>query len=262
MMIRKNEATVRRSDPLAPLAFLFFTAAGVAYIVVAKSLSLPSSIVTGVPVALMIVYALAIWSTRRLRLRDDQSGDNFYYMGFIYTLTSLGMSLYQYSSGSSVDDIVRNFGVAVASTITGIVLRIVFNQMRRDPMEFEHISRLELADTSRRVRRELEGVLYEMTHFRRTNQQMLDEVFDESRKQIEKVGSEVAQVAERMTQLSAATESVQAFQSQFETASQRMADFAAALDEATSSVSKSSRAIATKGRRGQPSGKPAAESEG
>ena len=61
----------------------------------------------------------------------------------------------------------QNFGIAIASTIAGITLRIMFNQMRRDPVETEAASRLELAEASRRVRRELESSILEFGYFRR-----------------------------------------------------------------------------------------------
>ena len=66
---------------------------------------------------------------------DKPSGDNLYYMGFLFTLTSLAVSLYQFSTVGSAEQIVQNFGIAIASTIAGITLRIMFNQMRRDPVE-------------------------------------------------------------------------------------------------------------------------------
>jgi hypothetical protein len=164
--MRSPKIRERRAHLAAPLVFFFFTLAGVAYIVLSKLYDVPAAAVTLAPVLLMLAYAGMIIFAVGLRLRDDQTGDNFYYMGFIFTLTSLAVSLYQYSSSGSVDEIVRNFGIAVASTITGIALRIFFNQMRRDPVEIEHYSRLELADASRRVRRELDGVLAEMVHWR------------------------------------------------------------------------------------------------
>jgi methyl-accepting chemotaxis protein len=186
-----------------------FAVAGIVFIVASKSLGLHPFWVTGVPVAIMIAYALMVAFARRLRLRDDQIGDNFYYMGFIYTLVSLGMSLYQYSSGQSVDDIVRNFGVAVASTISGIVLRILFNQLRRDPVEFESVSRLDLAEAARKVRREMDGIQNEIVHFRRTNMQMLDEAFHEAKNQMSELtgktgemSAAIALAAERLEQAS------------------------------------------------------------
>src|SRR3569623_1090307 len=127
----------------------------------------------------MIGYALLLGFARLFKLRDDQSGDNLYYMGFLFTLTSLGVSLYQYPSLGSAEQIVQNFGVAIASTIAGIALRIFFNQMRRDPVEVEHFARLELAKASRDVKRELESTVLEFAYFRRATQQSIADSLEE-----------------------------------------------------------------------------------
>jgi hypothetical protein len=183
-MMTDRSNTTRSASALAPIVFGIFTLIGAVFIMCAKLFGTPSFLVTGVPIALMIIYALLIVLGRGLRLRDDQTGDNFYYMGFIFTLVSLGVSLYQFSGGGGIDEIVRNFGVAVGSTIAGIVLRIMFNQVRRDPIEVEHVSRIELADAARRVRRELEGVQLEIAHFRRSSLQMIKEGHEETRAQL------------------------------------------------------------------------------
>ena len=65
----------------------------------------------------------------------------------------------------------QNFGIAIGSTIAGIGLRVLFNQMRRDPVEVEQRSRLELAEAARRVRRELDSSVVEFAYFRRNAQQ-------------------------------------------------------------------------------------------
>jgi ElaB/YqjD/DUF883 family membrane-anchored ribosome-binding protein len=127
----------------------------------------------------MVAYALVLGLARLFRLRDDQSGDNLYYMGFLFTLTSLAVSLYQFSAEGSAEQIVQNFGIAIGSTIAGITLRIFFNQMRRDPVEVEHAARLELAEASRRVRRELESTVIEFGSFRRATQQSMTDAVDE-----------------------------------------------------------------------------------
>jgi hypothetical protein len=93
----------------------------------------------------MAAYAATLLLARSAALRDDQAGDNIYYMGFLYTLTSLGVSLYQFGDADSGTAIVRNFGIAVASTIAGVAGRVLFSQMRRDPVEVERSARLELA---------------------------------------------------------------------------------------------------------------------
>lgn len=194
--MKRIKVVERATDNSAPVVFGIFTGLGVAFIIVAKTWGLNSVVVTTVPVLLMGAYAAMIVLARGLRLRSDQTGDNFYYMGFIFTLVSLGTSLYQYSSGGGVDDIIRNFGVAVASTIAGIVLRIMFNQVRRDPIEFEAASRLDLAEASRKVRRELDGIQYEIAHSRRSSQQMAQETFDETRTQLVAMGKAAAEAVE------------------------------------------------------------------
>jgi hypothetical protein len=123
----------------------------------------------------MLLYALLLGLTRLFRLRDDQSGDNLYYMGFLFTLTSLAVSLYQFSEIGSAEQIVQNFGIAIASTIAGIALRIFFNQMRRDPVEVENTARLELAQAARKVKRELESTVLEFAYFRRATQQSISD---------------------------------------------------------------------------------------
>ena len=157
--------------------FLTFVTAGCGYIILAKLKGIEAFYVTFVPVGIMVAYALLINLSRGLRLRDDQSGDNLYYMGFLFTLTSLGVSLYQFSAAHAAEEIVQNFGIAIGSTIAGIGLRVIFNQMRRDPVEVEQRMRLELAEAARRVRRELDSSVVEFTYFRRNAQQAAADSF-------------------------------------------------------------------------------------
>jgi ElaB/YqjD/DUF883 family membrane-anchored ribosome-binding protein len=173
---------IKRTLPPGLLSgLLFFTVVllGSGYIVFAKLHEFNASTVTAVPVLIMIGYAITLGVARLFRLRDDQSGDNLYYMGFLFTLTSLAVSLYQFDSAGSAEKIVQNFGIAIASTIAGITLRILFNQMRRDPVEVEATARLELAEASRRVKRELESTVLEFSYFRRMSQQSITDALAE-----------------------------------------------------------------------------------
>jgi ElaB/YqjD/DUF883 family membrane-anchored ribosome-binding protein len=169
---------------LSGLLFFAVVVTGSSYIVFSKLNDFSAFNVTAVPVLIMIGYALSLGTARIFRLRDDQSGDNLYYMGFLFTLTSLAVSLYQFSAAGSAEQIVQNFGIAIASTIAGISLRILFNQMRRDPVEVEATSRLELADASRRVKRELDSAVLEFGYFRRMAQQSATDALDEMKQAI------------------------------------------------------------------------------
>jgi hypothetical protein len=185
--MQKADQTRRSLPPglLSGLVFFAIVIAGAGYIVASKLSGAPAVFVTLVPVCVMVLYACLLGFARFFRLRDDQSGDNLYYMGFLFTLTSLAVSLYQFRTDEgTADQIVQNFGVAIASTITGIALRIFFNQMRRDPLEVEQTARLELADVSRKVKRELESTVIEFSHFRRATQQSLAEAVEEINTQL------------------------------------------------------------------------------
>lgn len=168
---------------LSGLLFFGVVVLGSGYIIFSKLNDFGALTVTAAPVLIMIGYAVLL-AARPFRLRDDQSGDNLYYMGFLFTLTSLAVSLYQFSAAGSAEQIVQNFGIAIASTIAGITLRIMFNQMRRDPVETEATSRLELAEASRRVKRELENSILEFGYFRRITQQSITDALDEVRESI------------------------------------------------------------------------------
>jgi hypothetical protein len=169
--------------------FFLFVICGSLYIVAAKALGLGQLLVTSVPVLFMLGYAALIGMARALRMRDDQSGDNLYYMGFLFTLASLAVSLYQFSASNAAEEIVPNFGVAIATTIVGIALRVFFSQLRQDPVEVERVARLELAEAARRVRRELDSTVVEFSFFRRSTQQVLMEAFAGIQAKVDEVGT-------------------------------------------------------------------------
>jgi hypothetical protein len=185
------------------LLFFAVVIVGSGYIIFSKLHDFGAFAVTAVPVLVMIGYATLL-GARLFRLRDDQSGDNLYYMGFLFTLTSLAVSLYQFSAAGSAEQIVQNFGIAIASTIAGITLRIMFNQMRRDPVETEAASRLELAEASRRVKRELESTILEFGYFRRMTQQSITDAMDEMRESIGKAHQQFAGELEKVATNAAA----------------------------------------------------------
>jgi ElaB/YqjD/DUF883 family membrane-anchored ribosome-binding protein len=224
---------------LSGLLFFGVVIAGSGYIVVSKLNDFDALAVTSVPVLIMIGYAVLL-SARLFRLRDDQSGDNLYYMGFLFTLTSLAVSLYQFSAAGSAEQIVQNFGIAIASTIAGITLRILFNQMRRDPVEIEATARMELAEASRRVKRELESAILEFGYFRRMTQQSVTDALDEAQ---ESIGRAHQEFSGELTKLAQATNSP------FEAASKRSEQTLDGLNERTVQVLDVSRQLVQQGEQ-------------
>ena len=192
------------SNGAAAIAFAIAWASGVAYIITAKLMEFPAVWAMAGPLLIILTYAVIIGCSRYLRLRDDQAGDNLYYLGFLYTLTSLGVSLWQFSTTGGADVIVKNFGTAVSSTILGVALRVFFTQMRQDPIEVERSARLELAEAARRVRQELDATVFELSSFRRAMQQSTADSFVEIQKHIDTVSQATVELFRRLPEQSAA----------------------------------------------------------
>ena len=157
--------------------WLFFSAflLGVAGIIALKVFhaNLPALLWAGF---VMISYALYVMTAKHYVHRADRAGDNLYYLGFLFTLTSLAHSLYLFSSGEdTARGILANFGLALATTIMGLALRIMFNQMREDPAEIEREARSDLAEAVSKLKVELHNTVMEFNSFRRAMVQSLSE---------------------------------------------------------------------------------------
>ncbi|MEF3136070.1 methyl-accepting chemotaxis protein [Rhizobium sp. 268] len=210
MSISPIRGLVRTHGPI--ILFVFLTIVGSAVIWFGKVWDFDIALITAIPVAMMFLY-LTVNMLPGLRVHSEQAGDNLYYMGFIFTLTSLGVSLFKFTGQASIEDVVRNFGIAIISTVTGIALRIFFNQMRRDPADIEKAVRNELAEMTRRVRAELDSSAMEFSSYRRTSNQMLSEGFEEIARQAEKNGEAVRAAIEAMS--AKAVESIQVTSQKF-----------------------------------------------
>ena len=190
----RARSIIRDYGPM--ILFGVITIGGMIFIWSSKIWGWSLPIVTGVPLVLMGIYFVISIAFAGFRLHNEQAGDNLYYMGFLFTLSSLGVSLYLFAGETSIDTIVRNFGIAVTSTIAGVTLRILFNQMRRDPIDIERSVRHELAEMTRRVRSELDSSSREFSNYRRVSNQMLSEGFEEIARQAARNGEEIQKILE------------------------------------------------------------------
>lgn len=164
--------------------------------------------------SVMIAYSVVVARVPRLRVRMDQAGDNAYYLGLLFTLISMAVALYQFGNaveGTGTQDagarqIIRNFGIALFSTITGIFLRLVMHQMRVDPADVENMTRIELSDASRMVKAKLNAVSLELASFCAELQQRTRDVTDallrDVRMDLAKFSAETTHATERMVHAS------------------------------------------------------------
>ena len=91
-----------------------------------------------------VVLALAIYYMLNDQDAPEEEGDNVYYLGLLFTLISLMFTLVELfgvdadtvRSAEKIRTLLQNFGIALSSTVVGIVGRVmVQNWQRREPKE-------------------------------------------------------------------------------------------------------------------------------
>lgn len=115
--------------------FFYALLAGAVCYILAASFGITGLKLHLIPVISMILYAVFVWFSPKSK-RDVSDADNAYYMGFIFTMISLGLALYQIetdiNNNINVSKLVQSFGIALSSTIVGIFLRILISPKRQD----------------------------------------------------------------------------------------------------------------------------------
>ncbi|UYN96083.1 MAG: hypothetical protein KIT25_03825 [Enhydrobacter sp.] len=162
-----------------------FLVVGSLCIIALKLSSLHLLIRIGIPVSIILVYAALTLSRTRFRLRYDQTGDNCYYMGFIFTLVSLGVALYQIQPDVGAEAygiaVVKDFGLALSTTIVGIICRVALTQLREDPHDIEEATRRELIEYSRALSGQVRASVSMMAEVRQeTEDRLKNYVFEMS----------------------------------------------------------------------------------
>ena len=158
--------------------YLFFLmlVIGIAYMVIAKWLNWQQWYVTTGPVAIIVFYGLLMAKSKRYHIRGDRAGDNLYYLGFLYTLSSLAISLIQYSLGANtIDEIITNFGIALFTTIAGMSGRVLMNQMREDIVDIEVNTRVALTEAVKMLRSEMYHSVEDINQLRKSTYQSMTE---------------------------------------------------------------------------------------
>ena len=167
--------------------FFIFAIGGSVLLYFTKSMSLPGEIIVACSFGVMLTYAFFILFVPATRLRLDVAADNMYYLGFLYTLSSLAVAIYV----DEASKVLANFGVAITCTIIGIAFRVALNQLRVDPFDVEAASRVELSNATRRVSKELDQSIKELTKFRTMSMQVMAEGYEEVQKNVDGAGKDM-----------------------------------------------------------------------
>ena len=181
--------------------FAIIAFVGFAMIVAAKILTdWPSWVVAILAAAVMFSYLIVAVRIPKLVLRLDRLGDNFYYLGFVFTLASLSAALMQIQNSQSVvKAVLGSFGIALMTTIIGVTGRVVLVQMRGELDEVEEDTRRSLVERSETLKDELGSLITDFSILRTSISQLVREVTKVSTKTFDTRFDYVAKAAESAT---------------------------------------------------------------
>lgn len=166
---RMHDVRARESWDKAVLALAF--AVGVGGGIALKVFGVHPFIAAGFSALVLVLYAIIAFTSTSLRLEPEVIGDNTYYLGFLFTLTSLSVTLYFVVESVAEDraklipEVISGFGVALVSTIFGVFIRVLMMQFRLDLVSRERETRVEIDQAARQLRTELAHSLQQMKLF-------------------------------------------------------------------------------------------------
>jgi len=184
--------------------FLLVLILGGIAIVIADEIYRSSVYAEIAPVLLMLAYASCCRWFGTYSGREDRLGDNLYYLGFLFTLFSLSMSLMLFNRDQQIGEVlVRNFGIALITTIIGLILRTVFYQLRGDSDE-EPLQYLQLlAEAAESAAGAVEGAGRRIQQSSEAFTAGMQQSLDGLRRRVDGVGSAVDGVTKNLEDLCA-----------------------------------------------------------
>ena len=128
------------------------------------------------------IYALVIWRWRSPTLgRNERAADNLYFLGFIFTVCALGISLYRYYDAAPaslpVERIMGDLGIGITTTVVGLVLRVLVLH-RDDPPDTEERVREQIADFAQSTMSRLYQTSEVVERGHTANQQVVRELME------------------------------------------------------------------------------------
>lgn len=170
-----------------------------------------------VAVGIITGYVSYIMATKnRSGMSVDRASDNAYYLGLLFTLVSLAYSLIKLaifldSAGTSgyVLTLLPDFGLALFSTIFGILGRVLLQQTRNEPREIEIEAREELGNAIRQLRYTISQVVSNLNGLSEQTKLSLNELSetvsdtlkqsaDQSTKAVDSVAADIAELSSKI----------------------------------------------------------------
>lgn len=181
----QRQRRVRGAESFDRALIVAVFALGVGGLVILRFVGAPAFIPILFAAGLLCIYAVVATLNSLSKLEPETIGDNCYYLGFLFTLTSLGVTLYALSGpeiGIGLQrDIIAGFGVALSSTVVGMFLRLLLMQIRTDIVARDREARRDLLVVTREFRSTLAAAIAEVKAFSTESVQLAAETNDRIR---------------------------------------------------------------------------------
>lgn len=189
--------------------------------------------------ALMVAYFFVVYQLNiknNLLLRNEQLGDSFYYLGFLFTITALAASLISMNSeeGIQINVLLKNFGVAIITTLFGLVGRILFSQFRENLDDMNERAEMEVAQSVRNLKTQLDMSINllkqqsqtianntdqtlkdssaSLRRFMEENNKILQETTEKSKTVIEEFNKRASSISDKLSEVNIPTDKFKDFE--------------------------------------------------
>jgi methyl-accepting chemotaxis protein len=121
-----------------------------------------------VPIGIMLIYVLIGVNHPDPALTPEKFADSCYYLGFIFTITSIIFSLFDLPNiGTQMSAIAVRFGAAMTSTVVGLGVRVILVSFRQDMDDAMTLAEGKVIDATYQLRDQLTIVLDKLRIFER-----------------------------------------------------------------------------------------------
>lgn len=119
-----------------------------------------------VPLLIMAAYILIGFRREDSEVSDEKFADTCYYLGFIFTISSIIFSLFDLPNiGTKLSEIAVRFGAAMVSTVFGLVVRVYLVSFKRDIADAVEAAEDSLIDAASKFRDQLMLVVEQLKDF-------------------------------------------------------------------------------------------------
>jgi hypothetical protein len=145
-----------------------------------------------VPITIMVFYMVLGHYTREEDISSEKFADSCYYIGFIFTMTSIIFSLFDLPNLGASDgmrNIALRFGAAMVSTVLGMGVRVYLVSFRKDASDAIKEAEEAVLDATRMLVSQLNAVLDELKKFE-------VQVVDASKMSVENVNRQISELGQ------------------------------------------------------------------